>query len=115
MKKNKRILEGVVVSNKMQKTAVVRVDTFKIHKTYKKRFKWSKNYKIHDENNKCRPGDIVSFLECRPLSKTKRFTLKQIIKEKNENIDDIVLKDDVSKILNKKQNDVSNQEEATQS
>ena len=64
---------GVVVSDKSDKTIVVKVDTVKIHPKYKKRYTISRKYKVHDENNEFRAGDKVSFVECRPLSRDKRW------------------------------------------
>lgn len=78
--KIKRVFRGIVVSNKPQKTAVVLVDRLKMHPKYKKRYKVSKRYKIHDEKNECRVGDLVIFEECRPLSKEKRWRLIKIVK-----------------------------------
>ncbi len=69
----KKKFQGVVVSDKQDKTIVVKVDRVKIHPKYKKRFTVSKKYKVHDEKNKCKEGDKVSFIECRPLSKDKRW------------------------------------------
>ncbi|MFH1522304.1 MAG: 30S ribosomal protein S17 [Patescibacteria group bacterium] len=69
----KKKFNGIVVSNKMKKTIVVRVDRVKVHPKYKKRFTVSKNYKVHDERNKFKEGDKVVFIECRPLSKDKRW------------------------------------------
>lgn len=71
--KIKRTFTGVVVSDKMAKTIVVKVDTVKIHPRYLKRYKVSKKYKVHDEKNQYKVGDKVSFVECRPLSKDKRW------------------------------------------
>lgn len=68
-----RKLKGEVISNKMDKTIVVRVNRFKLHPIYKKRFKVSKNYKVHDEKNQYKTGDKVEIVECRPLSKDKRW------------------------------------------
>jgi len=67
----KRKIQGVVVSNKMNKTLVVKVDQVKIHPKYKKRYTVSKKYKVHDEKEMFREGDEVVFVECRPLSKDK--------------------------------------------
>lgn len=67
----KRQLEGIVVSDKMKKTAVVRVDGLKMHKKYKKYFKTSKKFKAHDENNDYHIGDKVIIEETRPISKDK--------------------------------------------
>ena len=69
----KKKFQGVVVSDKQDKTIVVKVDRVKIHPKYKKRFTVSKKYKVHDEKNKYKESDKVSFIECRPLSKDKRW------------------------------------------
>ncbi|MBA3047818.1 30S ribosomal protein S17 [Patescibacteria group bacterium] len=65
--------QGIVVSDKMDKTIVVKVDSVKVHPMYKKRYTVSRKYKVHDEKNKFKEGDKVSFTECRPLSKDKRW------------------------------------------
>lgn len=77
----RRMLEGVVVSDKMDKTITVRVDRYPRHAIYKKKVKTTKKYHVHDENNAARVGDVVSFMETRPLSATKRFTLVHIEKK----------------------------------
>ena len=64
---------GVVTSDKSDKTIVVKVDHVKIHPKYHKRYKVSRKYKVHDENNGCHVGDKVNFVECRPLSRDKRW------------------------------------------
>ena len=64
---------GMVVSDKMDKTIVVRIDIIKVHPKYMKRYTSSKNYKVHDEKNQFKTGDKVSFVECRPLSKDKKW------------------------------------------
>ncbi|MEA2088800.1 MAG: 30S ribosomal protein S17 [Patescibacteria group bacterium] len=69
----KRIFNGVVMSDKMEKTIVVKVDRTKIHPKYKKRYVVSKRYKVHDAKNRFKEGDKVAFVECRPLSKDKRW------------------------------------------
>jgi small subunit ribosomal protein S17 len=69
----KRTLSGKVVSTKMKKTIVVLVERTKIHPKYQKRYKTSKKYKVHDEKNLFKVGDKVNFIECRPLSKDKRW------------------------------------------
>lgn len=69
----KRQLKGKVISDKMDKTIVVRVERIKEHPRYKRRFKVHKNYKVHDETNKFKEGDIVTIEESRPLSKEKRW------------------------------------------
>lgn len=69
----KRILQGVVVSDKMEKTVVVRVERRVMHPIYKKFIRRSKKYHAHDENNTFKAGDTVRIRECRPLSKTKTW------------------------------------------
>ena len=69
----KRQLKGEVVSDKMDKTIVVRIDTVKVHPRYKKRYKVSERFKAHDEKNEYKVGDKVIIQECRPLSKDKRW------------------------------------------
>lgn len=68
-----RKFNGVVVSDKADKTVLVEVKSVKIHPKYKKRYTTSKKYKVHDENNEYRAGDEINFVECRPLSKDKRW------------------------------------------
>lgn len=75
---HRRTQEGVVVSDKMNKTVVVKVDRLIKHSVYNKYIKRSVTYKVHDENNSCKVGDRVQIIECRPLSKDKRWNLKQI-------------------------------------
>lgn len=70
---------GVVVSDKMEKTVVVKVDRLVKHSVYSKYIKRSVKYKVHDELNSSKVGDKVQIIECRPLSKDKRWSLKQII------------------------------------
>jgi len=72
-KKTNKILKGVVVSDKMQKTVVVEVTRFVEHKKYGKRIKKTKKYKAHDENNVKKIGDIVEIEETKPMSKDKHF------------------------------------------
>lgn len=76
---NKKTLIGLVASDKMSKTIVVEVTRNTMHPIYHKYIKRRKRYKAHDENNDCRVGDRVLIEECRPLSKDKRWTLKQIL------------------------------------
>ncbi len=68
-----RKFNGVVVSAKNDKTIVVLVESVKIHPKYKKRYTVSRKYKVHDETNKHKAGDKVFFVECRPLSRDKRW------------------------------------------
>ena len=77
---NKKTLTGTVVSNKMDKTAVIVVVRQFAHPTLKKVVKTSKRYQVHDEKNECQPGDFVSVRETRPLSKNKRWRLIEILK-----------------------------------
>ncbi len=70
---------GRVVSNKMDKTVVVAVETQVQHPLYKKRIKRTVKFKAHDENNECRIGDVVKVMETRPLSKDKRWRLVEIV------------------------------------
>ncbi len=71
---------GLVVSDKMDKTITVAVYGFKIHQLYKKRVKHTRKFKAHDEKNECNVGDTVRISETRPLSKTKRWRLIEIVK-----------------------------------
>jgi len=70
-----KLQSGVVVSNNMDKSIVVKVERKIKHPIYKKTIKRSKKYVAHDENNECKIGDLVEIAECRPLSKRKRFRL----------------------------------------
>jgi small subunit ribosomal protein S17 len=78
----RRRLIGTVVSDKMQKTIVVRVERTLRHPLYKKVLTRSKKYKAHDENELAREGDLVQIVEHRPISKTKRWMLERIIQRK---------------------------------
>lgn len=69
----KRVLQGIVTSNKMQKTLVVQVDRTKTNEKYGKQFRASTKFHVHDEKGEYKVGDIVRFEETRPLSKTKRW------------------------------------------
>ncbi len=73
----KRILQGVVVSDKQDKTIVVRVERRLMHPIYKKFIRRSKKYAAHDENNVSKIGDVVRIRECRPISKNKTWELVQ--------------------------------------
>ena len=77
----KRTLQGVVVSDKQNKTVVVRVDRRFTHPLYKKTIRRSKNYHAHDENNEYAPGDVVWIEESKPISKLKRWVVTQGEKE----------------------------------
>ena len=87
MERNRRTsLQGVVVSNKMNKTIVVEVETHKKHPKYLKRVKYSNKYYAHDEKNEANVGDTVTIMGCRPLSATKRFRLVSVDKKAVEPI-----------------------------
>jgi small subunit ribosomal protein S17 len=73
---------GIVVSNKMQKTVVVSIENRSAHPKYGKVVVRTKKYKVHDEDNQCKEGDRVRILETRPLSRTKRWTLAEILSTK---------------------------------
>ena len=77
----RRTIQGVVVSNKNDKTIVVLVETHKRHAKYGKRVKYGKKYYAHDENNEAKTGDTVTIMETRRLSATKRFRLVSIDKK----------------------------------
>ncbi len=81
VKKIKRDFIGQVVSNAMEKTIVVKRDAMKMHPKYKKAYRVSEKFHVHDENKKAKVGDTVKFTECRPLSKTKKWRLVAVVKE----------------------------------
>ena len=90
MERNRRTsLQGVVVSDKMNKTIVVEVETHKRHPKYAKRIKYSNKYYAHDEKNEAKVGDVVTIMGCRPLSATKRFRLVSIDKKHLESIKEV--------------------------
>ncbi len=78
--KIKKVITGTVVSNKMDKTVVVEVERKFIHPTFKKVVKRTRKFRCHDEKNQCSIGDFISMREVRPLSKTKRWNLIQVLK-----------------------------------
>lgn len=77
----RKVYTGRVVSDKMDKTITVLVETHKKHKLYGKRVKYSKKFKTHDEQNEAQIGDIVRIMETRPLSATKRFRLLEVVEK----------------------------------
>jgi small subunit ribosomal protein S17 len=79
-KKRRQEKVGLVVSNKMDKTIVVAVESLKRHRLYKRTYKQTKRFYAHDEENVCQIGDMVRIEESRPLSKLKRWRLVEIIK-----------------------------------
>ncbi|HEY33480.1 MAG TPA: 30S ribosomal protein S17 [Dehalococcoidia bacterium] len=79
MERKRKSRLGQVVSNKMDKTVVVTVETRRHHPVYKKSVRRITRYKVHDEKNECQPGDIVRLEETRPLSKEKRWRVVEIV------------------------------------
>ncbi|MEE9399704.1 MAG: 30S ribosomal protein S17 [Dehalococcoidales bacterium] len=79
MQERRKIRIGRVINNRMDKTVVVAVATPKRYPLYKKTINRAVKYKAHDENNKCRPGDMVRIVETRPLSRHKRWRVAEII------------------------------------
>ena len=79
----RKTMIGVVVSNKMDKTIIVRVERRFSHPVFKKVVKTTKKYKVHDEKNECLEGDFICIQETRPLSKQKRWRLLEVITRKN--------------------------------
>ncbi len=75
----RKVREGLVVSDKMDKTIVVAVDYVRRHPLYHKRMTRTSKFMAHDEQNTCKPGDIVRIEETRPLSKHKRWVVREIV------------------------------------
>lgn len=87
-----KILSGVVVSNKSNKTIIVLVETRKTHPIYKKQYTRSQRIAAHDEANSCEVGDKVNIVETRPISATKRFKLVDVVaKAAIEHVEDDVV------------------------
>ena len=78
-KTNKKVFTGLVVSDKMDKTVVVKITTKVLHPLYKKYVTKSVKYKAHDENNDAKAGDTVRIIECRPISKEKCWNMQEVI------------------------------------
>ena len=77
----KKVKQGVVTSDKMDKTIVVKVASYNPHPKYKKIIETNKNYKAHDPNNECGVGDTVRIIESKPISGGKRWTLESIVEK----------------------------------
>jgi len=77
---HRKVRTGVVVSDRMNKTVVVRIERIKMHPKYKKYIRVWKKVKAHDEENTCREGDRVQVIESRPLSKDKRWRVMKIVR-----------------------------------
>jgi small subunit ribosomal protein S17 len=76
-----RVLEGKVVGTNMMKTITVVVESVKTNLKYKRKFKTTKKFPVHDEKGEAKVGDTVRFMECRPLSKTKRWRIQAVVKK----------------------------------
>ena len=81
---HKKVYEGIVKSDKMDKTVVVGVEMIKFHPVYKKRVKGIRKFKVHDERNEAHIGDRVKIVETRPISKDKYFRLLEVIEKKTK-------------------------------
>lgn len=79
----KKVKQGVVVSDKMEKTVVVKVAEYRAHRKYKKIIKTTKSYKARDEQSVCAIGDVVSIIESRPLAGTVRWVLSEVVTKAN--------------------------------
>ena len=80
-KRTKKTLVGTVVSNKMEKTIVIRIERRKLHPLYKKYITRTKKIKAHDAGNLCQIGDLVKVIESRPLSKDKHWSLMEVLEK----------------------------------
>ena len=78
---SRRVLKGTVVSDSMDKTVVVEVTILKAHPVYRKRFRKTRKFYAHDEQNQCQVGDVVIITECRPYSRTKRWRLTDVVQK----------------------------------
>ena len=78
-KNNTKGKTGIVVSDKMDKTVVVKIDRLKMHPIYRKKYKVSKKYKAHDEKNEFKIGDKVRIIEVKPISKEKKWVVKKVV------------------------------------
>lgn len=78
---NRKVRIGKVVSNKADKSIVVATETMVNHPLYKKRVKQTKKYMAHDEQNQCQEGDLVKIMETKPISKSKRWRLVEILEK----------------------------------
>ncbi len=81
IQRRKKVLQGVIVSDKMEKTAVALVKRTVQHPLYKRTVRRSKKYKIHDEQNECQVGDHVRLIECKPISKQKTWRLLDVVRK----------------------------------
>lgn len=81
VRSQRKVREGYVISDKMDKTVVVEISTLKQHPLYKKTIKRRVKFKAHDEGNECKIGDLVRVAETRPLSKEKRWRVVEVVKK----------------------------------
>lgn len=81
VRNNRKVVRGTVVSDKMDKTIVVEINTSKSHPLYGRHVKYTSKFKAHDENNEAKVGDVVEVMETRPLSKDKHFRLVRIVEK----------------------------------
>jgi small subunit ribosomal protein S17 len=79
-REQRKVLIGRVISDKMDKTIVVRVERLTRHPLYGKVIRHHKRYKVHDEENECRVGDLIRMIESQPISKEKRWVVTDILK-----------------------------------
>ncbi|MEK6645294.1 MAG: 30S ribosomal protein S17 [Candidatus Firestonebacteria bacterium] len=77
----RKIRTGIVVSNKMDKTVVVNIERVMTHPLYKKILKKTKRFKVHDEKNECKIGDVVKIMETKPISKEKCWRVVAIVEK----------------------------------
>lgn len=92
---SRQTITGTVISDKMDKTVIVQTETRKQHPRYKKFITRRKRHKAHDENNECRLGDMVVCMECRPMSKDKRWRIVEILRRKYVSTEEIVETDEL--------------------
>ena len=78
---NKRLITGVVVSDKMEKTIIVRTERLVKHQVFKKYIRRHVKYKAHDERNECKVGDRVLIIESKPISRDKRWRVREILEK----------------------------------
>jgi small subunit ribosomal protein S17 len=79
-KEAQKVRKGLIVSDKMDKTVVVKIDRVKTHPIYAKKFVISEKFKAHDEKNEFKTGDVVEIVETRPISKDKKFKVLRKVK-----------------------------------
>jgi small subunit ribosomal protein S17 len=84
---NRKVRLGSVVSDRADKTIVVKVERRQAHPVYGKMMRLGKNYHVHDPNNDAKIGDTVKIIECRPLSRTKRWRLQEVVTRSTLNIE----------------------------